>query len=135
MRMGEKSGMKRLSEEHVNRIAQRARALGETARVRIVETLSRGEHTVGQLAALLGMQQSTASKHLQVLYHAGVVQRQRAASMVIYSLTSRDVMTWCRYLRNRQLATPRSRSTATRARMNPTRRRGSIATARPRTSR
>jgi DNA-binding transcriptional ArsR family regulator len=133
--MGEKSVMKRLSQDHVNRIAQRARALGETARVRLVETLSRGKHTVGQLATALGMQQSTASKHLQVLYHAGLVQRQRSASMVIYSLMSRDVVAWCRYLGHRQLARPRSRTAGARARMNPTRTRRTIATARPRTPR
>ena len=69
--------MKRLSEEHVSLIASRARALGEPVRVRIIEALSRGEQAVGQLAASLSMQQSTASKHLQVLFHAGLVHRRK----------------------------------------------------------
>jgi DNA-binding transcriptional ArsR family regulator len=133
--MGEKTLMKRLSQEHVGRIAQRARALGEPARVRMIETLSRGKNTVGQVATLLGMQQSTASKHLQVLYHAGLVQRQRAASTVIYSLTSRDVLTCCRYLGNRELTRRRSRPAGTRGRMDPRRARTAIDSARPRASR
>ena len=133
--MGDKSLMRRLSQDHVGRIAQRARALGETARVRMIETLSRGKHTVGQLATALDMQQSTASKHLQVLYHAGLVERQRAASAVIYSLTSRDVMTYCRHLGNRQIGRPRARGANGRSRMNTTRTRRSIATARPRAPR
>ena len=133
--MGEKAGMKRLSEEHVSRIAQRARALGEPARVRLIETLSRGKQTVGQLAAALGMQQSTASKHLQILYYAGLVQRQRAASTVIYSLMSREVMTYCRHLGHRELARRRARPAATRARMDPTRVFRAFTSARPRPSR
>jgi DNA-binding transcriptional ArsR family regulator len=96
--------MKRLSEEHVSLIAGRARALGEPIRVRIIETLSRGEQAVGQLAASLGMQQSTASKHLQVLFHAGLVHRRRDASAVIYSLADPELVAWCRYLSTKQLA-------------------------------
>ena len=65
--------MRRLSQEHVSLIATRARALAEPARVRILfQRLSRGDQAVGQLAAALGMQQSTASKHLQVLFRAGL---------------------------------------------------------------
>jgi DNA-binding transcriptional ArsR family regulator len=96
--------MKRLSEEHVSLIASRARALGEPVRVRIIEALSRGEQAVGQLAASLSMQQSTASKHLQVLFHAGLVHRRRDASAVIYSLADTELVAWCRYLSTKQLA-------------------------------
>jgi DNA-binding transcriptional ArsR family regulator len=96
--------MKRLSEEHVSLIASRARALGEPVRVRILEALARGEQAVGQLAGALSMQQSTASKHLQVLFHAGLVHRRREASTVIYSLADAELIAWCRYLSTRQLA-------------------------------
>jgi DNA-binding transcriptional ArsR family regulator len=96
--------MKRLSEEHVSLIASRARALGEPVRVRIIEALSRGEQAVGQLATSLAMQQSTASKHLQVLFHAGLVTRRRDASAVIYSLADAELVAWCRYLSAKQLA-------------------------------
>src|SRR3954466_3626741 len=95
--------MKRLSEEHVSLIAGRARALGEPIRVRILEALARGEQAVGQLATTLAMQQSTASKHLQVLFHAGLVHRRREASTVIYSLADPELLAWCRYLSHRQL--------------------------------
>jgi DNA-binding transcriptional ArsR family regulator len=96
--------MKRLSQEHVSLIASRARALGEPTRVRIVEALARGEQAVGQLASTLDMQQSTASKHLQVLFHAGLVLRRREAATVIYSIADPELMEWCRYLGQRQLA-------------------------------
>src|SRR5215203_2758395 len=72
------------SDEDIDLIAARSRALGDPTRVRILAVLSRREQTVGQIADAAGTLQSTASKHLQVLFHAGVVQRRRDASTVIY---------------------------------------------------
>jgi DNA-binding transcriptional ArsR family regulator len=95
--------MKHLSEEHVSLVAHRARAMGEPLRVRMIEALSRGEHAVGQLATKLAVQQSTASKHLQVLFQAGLVHRRREASTVVYSLAEPELLTWCQYLSSRRL--------------------------------
>jgi DNA-binding transcriptional ArsR family regulator len=90
--------MKRLSDEHVNQVARRARALGDATRVRIVDVLARSEQPVGQIAAALESEPSTISKHLQVLFHAGLVERRRSASAVIYSLVDPGLLDWCRYL-------------------------------------
>jgi DNA-binding transcriptional ArsR family regulator len=95
--------MKHFSEEQVSLVAGRARALSEPLRVRMIDALSRGEQAVGQLAAKLSIQQSTASKHLQVLFHAGLVRRRRDASTVLYSLAGAELLTLCRYLSSRQL--------------------------------
>ena len=92
------AGMRNLSEEQVGRVAVRGRALGEPTRVRILDVLARGEQPVGHLAEALNSQPSTISKHLQVLHQAGLVQRRRAASAVIYSLSSRQLLAWIRYL-------------------------------------
>jgi ArsR family transcriptional regulator len=88
----------------VNLIASRAHALAEPARVRMIEALSRSAQSVGELASSLGMQQSSASKHLQVLFRAGLVDRRREASAVIYSVVATDLIALCRYLGYRQLA-------------------------------
>lgn len=103
MRMRSENSMRRLSREHVSLIANRAHALAEPPRVRMIETLCRGDQAVKQLATSLGMQQSTASKHLQVLYRAGLVERRRKASAVIYSVATPKLLDWCRYLGHRQL--------------------------------
>jgi DNA-binding transcriptional ArsR family regulator len=96
--------MKRFSQEQLNLMAGRARALGEPARIRMLEVLARGEQSVGQLADTLAMQQSTASKHLQVLFHAGFVHRRRDASAVIYSIADEQLLAWCHYLGHRHIA-------------------------------
>src|SRR5687768_5069671 len=95
--------MKLPSDEHVTTIANRARALGDPTRVRILYVLARGEQAVGSIASAVEAQQSTVSKHLQVLFHAGLVGRRRVASAVIYSLASEDLVAWCDYLGKRQL--------------------------------
>ena len=96
--------MKRFSVEQVDLIARRSRALGDETRVRILDVLGRSEQPVGQIAAALASQPSTVSKHLQVLFHAGLVLRRRSASAVIYSIADPDLLAWCRYLGAAQLA-------------------------------
>ena len=90
--------MKRLSDEQVALIARRARALGDPTRVRILDVLARTEQAVGQIALALDSEPSMISKHLQVLFHAGLVDRRRSASAVIYSIADADLNDWCRYL-------------------------------------
>lgn len=95
--------MKHFSDEQITQIAARSRALGDATRVRILSVLSKGEQAVGQIAEAAGTQQSTASKHLQVLFHAGLVQRRREASTVIYGIASPELLEWCRFLSTKSL--------------------------------
>jgi DNA-binding transcriptional ArsR family regulator len=90
--------MRRLSNEQVTRVAVRSRALGDPTRVRILDVLARSEQPVGQLAAAVHCEPSLVSKHLQVLFYAGLVRRRRDASAMIYSLAGDEVTAWCRYL-------------------------------------
>ena len=90
--------MKALSDAQVGLVVRRARALSDPTRVRILEVLGRSEQPVGQIATTLGSQPSTVSKHLQVLFLAGLVHRRRAASAVIYSITDVELLSWSRYL-------------------------------------
>jgi DNA-binding transcriptional ArsR family regulator len=96
--------MRRLTDQQVETIAGRSRALGEPTRVRILEVLAQGEQPVGVIAATVDSLQSTVSKHLQVLFHAGLVERRRSASAVIYSIADPELLEWCRYLGSQRLA-------------------------------
>ena len=98
--------MRHLSVDQIALVAGRSRALGDATRVRILAMLSRGEQSVGQLAEALATQQSTISKHLQILFHAGLVHRRREASTVFYAAASRDLMKWLRMLSARHLGRP-----------------------------
>lgn len=103
MRICAHRDMKNLSNERPNVVANRARALGDPTRVRILSALRRGRQPVGQIAEAVHTRQSTVSKHLQVLYHAGLVQRRRDASAVFYWLTSSEILRCCRLLGSRRL--------------------------------
>jgi DNA-binding transcriptional ArsR family regulator len=95
--------MKHFSDEHLQMIASRGRALADPTRVRILAVLRRGEQPVGRIALAAGTRQSTASKHLQVLHQAGLVRRRRDASTVFYFVSSDEVLRVCDYLGGRQL--------------------------------
>jgi DNA-binding transcriptional ArsR family regulator len=86
------------SDAQTGLIALRAHALTDATRIRILAVLARADLPVGKIAATLALEPSTISKHLQVLYRAGFVERRRSASMVIYSLLDPRVLEWCRYL-------------------------------------
>ena len=54
-------------------------ALGDPARLRVVEMLSRSPRRAGDLAAAAGVPAPTMSKHLRVLLAAGIVTDERSA--------------------------------------------------------
>jgi DNA-binding transcriptional ArsR family regulator len=54
-------------------------ALGDPARLRVVEVLSRSPRRAGDLAAAAGVPAPTMSKHLRVLLAAGIVTDERSA--------------------------------------------------------
>ncbi|HVM55400.1 MAG TPA: metalloregulator ArsR/SmtB family transcription factor [Acidimicrobiales bacterium] len=62
------------------------KALGNPARVRILEVLSEGEHAVGDMQPKVGIESSHLSQQLAVLRRAGVVVSRKEGSSVIYAL-------------------------------------------------
>jgi DNA-binding transcriptional ArsR family regulator len=62
------------------------RAVADESRRTMLDTLSRGPATVGQLAALLPIARPGVSRHLRVLREAGLVEVRQEAQRRIYSL-------------------------------------------------
>jgi ArsR family transcriptional regulator len=60
--------------------------MGQVVRLRVIECLAEGQATPQELADELGLSQQNVSKHLQVLYRAGLVARRRDGTSVLYSL-------------------------------------------------
>ncbi len=67
------------------------KTLGHPARVRILELLAQGEHSVGELQPEVGLEASHLSRQLGVLRRAGVVVTRKRGNSVIYSLASPDL--------------------------------------------
>jgi DNA-binding transcriptional ArsR family regulator len=68
------------------------KALANESRLMIVDRLSRGECSAGDLTLLIGSDQTTVSKHLAVLRAHGIVEDRREGSVVIYRLLTPCVM-------------------------------------------
>jgi len=60
-------------------VAALLQALGDPARLRAVEVLSRSPRRAGDLAEAVGVPAPTMSKHLRVLLAAGIVADERGA--------------------------------------------------------
>lgn len=79
------------------------KALGDENRLRMLMALRDGEVCVCQIAEWTGLALSTVSKHLSVLYQAGLVDARREGRWTYYSLpgkgaptAAREAVAWVR---------------------------------------
>ncbi|MGD2084226.1 MAG: metalloregulator ArsR/SmtB family transcription factor [Chromatiales bacterium] len=69
-----------------------ARALGSGARLELLDFLAQGERSVEDLAGVAGLSLANASKHLQQLRTAGLVEARRDGRHVRYRLADERVL-------------------------------------------
>jgi DNA-binding transcriptional ArsR family regulator len=72
--------------------AELFKALAHPARVRVLEVLSEGEHSVGEMQPLVGVEPSHLSQQLAVLRRAGVVTSRKEGAAVIYALRDPEIV-------------------------------------------
>lgn len=79
------------------------KALADESRLRMLMALREGEVCVCQIAELTGLALSTVSKHLSVLYQAGLVHARKEGRWMYYSLpgketppAAREAVAWVR---------------------------------------
>ncbi len=70
------------------------KALSDPNRVRVVKLLQNGELCVCEIKEILGLAQSTVSKHMKILEDAGLVERNRQGTWMIYSLADGSESTY-----------------------------------------
>ncbi len=70
------------------------KALANESRLRIIDRLSHGECSVGELTEIIGSDPSTVSKHLAVLRAHGIVNDRREGNVVYYTLLTPCVMSF-----------------------------------------
>ena len=84
-----------LTPEVMTLVAERFRALGEPARLQILNCLRAREMSVNDLVRETGFGQANVSKHLQLLHAMGFVRRRKEGLFVYYALADRRVFQLC----------------------------------------
>ena len=84
-----------LTPEVMELVAERFKALGEPARLQILQALRIGEQTVTELVEATDLGQANVSKHLQLLHNLGFVDRRKDGLYVHYRLAGEDIFRMC----------------------------------------
>lgn len=84
-----------MTPELLDIIAGRFKALGEPARLQMLNVLRDGEMTVTELVEETGLGQANVSKHLQLLHGLGFLTRRKDGLFVYYGLADRSVLKLC----------------------------------------
>lgn len=67
------------------------KTLGHPARIRVLELLSEGERSVGELLPEVGLEASHLSQQLGIMRRFGLVTARKQGSAVYYALVSDDI--------------------------------------------
>lgn len=100
--------MEQTAYKRLQQTADILKAAGHRDRLAMLEHLAERPWCVCELAAAMGLNKSAASKHLSLLYDAGLVDMEKKGTQVIYSLTAPCIidMSRCCYLAvHRELTT------------------------------
>ena len=87
--------MRDVSDQLLERIALRFRALGNSLRLKILHALEQGDLSVGEVQESVGCSQANASKHLRLLHSVGLVTSRREGINVYYRLRDEAVLSLC----------------------------------------
>ncbi|GDX87775.1 transcriptional regulator [Gemmatimonadota bacterium] len=79
----------------IDLVAARFRALGEPARLQILDVLRDGELTVTDIVERTSLSQANASRHLRQLHDLAFVSRRKDGLHVHYSIKDRKVYQMC----------------------------------------
>ncbi|MFC1978979.1 ArsR/SmtB family transcription factor [Chloroflexota bacterium] len=81
-----------LEKEAIYRLhAEFCKTLADANRLLIINELSKGELSVGEIIKRLGLKQSNVSKHLAVMRERGLVSRRRDGATAYYSLSDHRI--------------------------------------------
>ncbi len=87
--------MEEITEEILERIATRLKAMGNPFRLRILQALHEGEMSVTEILSRVGGSQANVSKHLNVLRGADLVSSRREGVSVFYRISDASVFSIC----------------------------------------
>lgn len=70
--------------------------LSEPTRLKIIHALCNGEKSVNDIVEEVDSTQSNISRHLNLMYRAGVLQRRKEGTLVLYQVKEPTVVELCR---------------------------------------
>ena len=85
-----------VSDQLLQRVAQRLKIMGNPLRLRILHVLEDGEMTVSEILSKVRSTQTNVSKHLTSLRAAGLVTSRRDGVNVYYGIADPIVFVICR---------------------------------------
>lgn len=87
---------KKTSTPAIERAAELFGVLSTPMRLQIIGALCRGEQNVTHLLLEIEASQPNMSRHLQVLYQAGVLAKRRSGQQVFYRIADESVVRVCK---------------------------------------
>jgi len=83
------------TDELLELISRRLKAMSEPTRLRIIQILRVGERSVSEIAEESGLKHGTASANLTALHKAGLVSCRKEGTKVLYRISSDMVYKVC----------------------------------------
>lgn len=93
--MSKKNARYALTGPGLELIAARFRVLGEASRLKLILALQEGEKNVTELVEATSLNQGNASRHLQTLTDAGILERRKEGLSVIYAIADPTIFDLC----------------------------------------
>jgi ArsR family transcriptional regulator len=97
--MSNKKSPPPLSAAELARLAGRFKLLGETMRLKILQSVCHGPRTVNDIVKAAGSTQANVSRHLALLAAGGILERKKDGQCVYYGMKDRLVMQMCETVR------------------------------------
>lgn len=88
----------------LERAAELFGVLATPVRLRIIGELCESERNVSHLLGAIEVSQPNMSRHLNVLYQAGIVTKRRSGAHVIYTLANDSVVSICKVVCNHMVS-------------------------------
>jgi DNA-binding transcriptional ArsR family regulator len=79
-----------------DKVAQYFSLLSDASRLKVIHAICNQEKSVNDVVAETGLSQSTVSRHLANLHHAGVASRKKDGTLALYAITDRTLTDICR---------------------------------------
>jgi DNA-binding transcriptional ArsR family regulator len=85
-----------MNDQVLESVASYFRMLSEPTRLKVLHSISHAEKPVGEIVEETGLSQTNVSRHLNMLWDAGMVSRRKQANNAYYKMSDPALMEICR---------------------------------------